>query len=59
MQTNFFGNDDFAFLVGHITEIFHYFSQNERVISKMDSCTSWRNKGNTHMLYDCRDIVGF
>ena len=39
--------------------IFDYFSQNESVISKMDSCTSYKNKPNTHMLYDCRDIGGF
>ena len=39
--------------------IFHYFSQNESVISKMDSCISKRNKRNTHVLYDCRDIGGF
>ena len=36
-----FRNDDFAvFLIGHITIIFHYFSQNESVILKMHSCTS-------------------
>ena len=36
-----FRNDDFAvFLIGHIIVIFHYFSQNESVISKMDSCSS-------------------
>ena len=41
METNFFRNDDFAvFLIGHITVIFHYFSQNESVALKMDSCTS-------------------
>ena len=28
------------FLIGHITVIFHYFSQNESVILKMESCTS-------------------
>ena len=39
--------------------IFHYFSQNESVGLKMDSCTLKRNKQNTHMLYDCRDIGGF
>ena len=27
-----------VFLIGHITVIFHYFSQNESVILKMDSC---------------------
>ena len=31
--------------------IVYYFSQNESVILKMDSCT--------HMLWDCRDIGGF
>ena len=36
--------------------IFRYFSQNESVILKMDSCTLKRNKRNTRMLYDCRDI---
>ena len=41
MQANFFRNDDFAeFLKGHITVIFHYFSQNEGVSLKMDPCTS-------------------
>ena len=25
----------------------------------MEFCTSQRNKQNTHMLYDCRDIGGF
>ena len=31
-------NDDFVvFLIGHITEIFHYLSQNEGVILKMGS----------------------
>ena len=39
--------------------IFHSFSKNESVILKMDSCTSQKNKRNTHMLYDCRDIGGF
>ena len=39
--------------------IFHHFSQNESVISKMDSCNSYRNKRNAHMSYDCRDIGGF
>ena len=39
--------------------IFHNFSQDESVILKMDSYTSRRNKQNTHMLYDCRDIDGF
>ena len=39
--------------------IFQYFFQNERVILKMDSCTLQRNKRDTHMLYDCRDIGGF
>ena len=39
--------------------IFHYFSQNEGVISKIDSCNSKINKQNTHMLYDYRDIGGF
>ena len=35
---NFFRNDDFSgFLIVHITEIFHYFSQNIGVILKMDS----------------------
>ena len=30
LYTKFFRNNDFAvFLIGHITEIFHYFSQNE------------------------------
>ena len=38
METNFFRNDDFAvFLIGQITEIFYYFSQNEGVILKMNS----------------------
>ena len=38
METNFFRNDDFSvFLIVHITEIFHYFSQNIGVIVKMDS----------------------
>ena len=60
MQTNVFRNDDFAvFLIGHITVIFHYFSQNGSVILKMDSCTSKRNKRNTLSLYDCRDVGGF
>ena len=39
--------------------IFHYFSQNESVILKMDSWTSKRNKRKILMLYDCRDIGGF
>ena len=39
--------------------IFHYFSQNESVILKIDSCTSKRNKQKTLTLYDCRDIGGF
>ena len=39
--------------------IFHYFSQNESVILKMDTCTTKRNERNTHLLYDCRDIGGF
>ena len=60
MYSNFFRNDDFkVFLIGLVTVIFHSFSQNESVILKMDSCTSWRNKRNTHMLYDCRDTGGF
>ena len=60
LETNFFRNDDFAvFLIGHITEIFHYFSRNEGVVLKMDSLASWRNKRSTRMLYDCRDIGGF
>ena len=29
------------------------------VVLKMDSCTTKRNKRNTHMLYDCRDTDGF
>ena len=34
-------SDDFAvFLKGHITVIFHHFSQNESVIFKIDSFTS-------------------
>ena len=38
MYTNFFRNDDFAeFLIGHITEIFHLFSQNKGPILKMRS----------------------
>ena len=38
MLANFFPNNDFAvFLIGHITEIFHYFFQNEGVILKMDA----------------------
>ena len=38
MQTNFFQNDDFAvLLIGHITETFYCFSQNEGIILKMDS----------------------
>ena len=38
MEKNFFRNDDFAvFVIGNITEIFHYFSQNEGVILKMGS----------------------
>ena len=41
MKTNLFRNDDFAvFLIDHITVISHYFSQNESVILKMDSCSS-------------------
>ena len=41
METNFFRNHDFAiFLIGHITAILNYFSQNESVILKMDSCIS-------------------
>ena len=47
-----------GFLPYH-TVTFRYFSQNESVILKMDSCTSYRNKRDTHMLYDCRDIGGF
>ena len=38
MSANFFRNDYFAvFLIGHITETFHYLSQNEGVTLKMDS----------------------
>ena len=41
MLTNFFRNDSFAvFWIGHITVISHYYSQNESVISQMDSRTS-------------------
>ena len=47
-----------SILIGHITVIFHYFSQYESVILKMDSCTSKRYKRNTHMFYDSRDIDG-
>ena len=37
-ETNFFLNKNFAvFLIGHTIVIFHYFSQNESVILKMDS----------------------
>ena len=39
--------------------IFHFFSQNESVNLKVNTCTSYRNNRNTHMLYDCRDIGGF
>ena len=39
--------------------IFHYFSQNVSVTSKMDSCTSKRNKQNTAIMCDCREIGGF
>ena len=36
--TNFFQNDNFAvYMIGHITEILHYFSQNEGVTLKKDS----------------------
>ena len=41
--------------------IFNYFSQNESVSLKIDSCTSKRNKQTTHtvyMSYDC-NIGGF
>ena len=38
---------------------FRLLSQNESVILKIDSCTSKRNRRNTHTLYDCRDIGGF
>ena len=48
-----------SIFLGHITVIFYYFSQNESGILKIDSCTSQKNKRNTHMLYDCRDIGGF
>ena len=44
----FFSNDDVGvFLIGHghVTEIFHYFSQNEGVILKMDS---WLNHWTSH-----------
>ena len=41
MSTYFFRNDNFAvFLIGHITVIFHYYSQNESVSLETDSCTS-------------------
>ena len=37
-NVNFFRNDDFAvFLIGRITEIFNYISQNDSAILKMDS----------------------
>ena len=58
METNFFRNDDLTvFLIGHITEICHYSSQNEGVSLKMDS--KFRESYETLILYDCRDIGGF
>ena len=38
LKKNFFRKDDFSvFLIVHITELFHYFSQNIGAILKMDS----------------------
>ena len=39
--------------------IFYNSSQNESVILKVESCTSYRNKRNTQVLHDCKDIGGF
>ena len=45
--------------MSQITEICHYFPQKERRYLEDDSWISLRNKLNTHMLYDCRDIGEF
>ena len=38
METNFFRKEDFAvFLIGHITQILHYFSRNKGSVLKIDS----------------------
>ena len=61
MQTNFLRNVGLAvFLIGQVTEIFHYFSQTEIVILKMDS-RELRRDTNKQTLYVVRfrDASGF
>ena len=52
MESKFFRNDDFAvYLIGHITDIFHCFSQNQSVIE--DELLSFVEK-QTKYLYVVR-----
>ena len=47
-KTNFFRNDDYTvFLIGHITEIFHYFCQNKGCYSE-DRLLKFAEKQTKH-----------